>query len=176
MDLQDLIHDSGIDPAGSFSLPSNQTPSDNAAAESLLQDHVITGRVIAVADGDTVTVLDQNNQQHKIRLAAIDTPERGQPFGQAARDAIGTLCYNRFVTVRVQESDRYGRLIGWINADGQSINHRLVRDGMAWHYRQYDKSAALDELENEARANRRGLWNDPNPIPPWEWRKPRLEA
>ena len=170
LDLRNVIRDSGIDPADSFSLPLNPAPPD-LVTDSPQQTRVITGRVVAIADGDTITVLDQDNQQHRVRLAAIDTPERGQPFGQAARDAIGTLCFNRFVTVRVQETDRYGRLVGWIEADGQSVNHRLVRDGMAWHYKQYDKSPALAELEQVARQNRLGLWSDPNPIPPWEWRK-----
>ena len=169
-DLQNILQDSAIEPADSFSLPLNQAPSDPVTG-SAMQTRVVTGRVVSIADGDTVTVLDQENQQHRIRLAAIDTPERGQPFGQAARDAVGTLCFNRFVTVRVRETDRYGRLVGWIEADGQSVNHRLVRDGMAWHYKQYDKSSDLAELEQLARQHRLGLWSEPNPIPPWEWRK-----
>jgi endonuclease YncB( thermonuclease family) len=167
LNLDDLLRDLAIDPGGSFSLPSNRAPAD----DPFRQDHIITGRVVAIADGDTVTVLDGNQQQHRIRLAGIDAPELGQPFGQAARDTTGTLCFNRLVTVRVQDTDRYGRLVGWIEADGQNVNHRLVHDGLAWHYQQYDKSATLDELENDARANRRGLWSDPRAIPPWEWRK-----
>ncbi len=170
LDLQGILNDSAIDPVGTFSLPINQDPS-NPVADSAQQTRIVSGRVVSIADGDTVTVLDENNQQHRIRLAGIDTPERGQPFGQAARDAIGAMCFNRYVIVRVDETDRYGRLVGWIEVDGQSVNQRLLRDGMAWHYKQYNKSVTLAELEREAQQQRRGLWSDPNPIAPWQWRK-----
>lgn len=173
LNLDVLLGDSALAPDRSFTLPINPAPADVSTADSPGQHRIITGRVVALADGDTVTVLDASHQQHRIRLAGIDAPESGQPFGQAARDALGALCFNRLVTVRVQETDRYGRLVGWIEADGQNVNHRLVRDGLAWHYQQYDQSATLAELENDARTHRRGLWNDPNAMPPWEWRKQR---
>ena len=132
---------------------------------------VLQGRVVAIADGDTITVLDEHNRQHKVRLAGIDAPESKQPFGQRARGLLAELCFNRFVTIDIQQTDRYGRLVGWVIADGQNVNHRLVADGLAWHYKQYDKSVELAALEATARMEQRGLWSDPHPIEPWKWRR-----
>ncbi len=132
----------------------------------------VVGRVVAVADGDTLTVLTDAGQQLRIRLAEIDTPETAQPYGPRARRELTDLAFGKEVRVAVQDTDRYGRTVGRVRARGQDINAELVRRGAAWVYRQYSHDAALLTLEAEARAARRGLWALPESqrVPPWEWR------
>jgi endonuclease YncB( thermonuclease family) len=131
-----------------------------------------TGRVVSVSDGDTLVVLRPGNVQEKVRLAEIDCPEKGQPFGQAAKRKTGDLAAQKTVTVEVRTTDRYGRTVGEVFLpDGSSLNRELVRAGYAWWYRQYSKDASLGDLEAEARRARRGLWSETNAVPPWEWRR-----
>jgi endonuclease YncB( thermonuclease family) len=138
---------------------------------------VLVGRVIAVADGDTVTVLDASRQQHRIRLVGIDAPERGQAFGNRARQHLADRVFQREVQVEYDKRDRYGRILGKIVLDGEDINLMMVRDGMAWHYRQFQRDqrpadrALYADAEREARATGRGLWADAHPLPPWEFRR-----
>lgn len=131
------------------------------------------GRVVSVADGDTITVL-RGREQVRVRLYGIDCPESEQPFGRRARQRTAELVFGRTVTVRAQGRDRYGRLLGWVELPGGgTLNELLVAEGLAWHYRRYaPREARLAQLEQEARAARRGLWQDPHPVPPWEWRRP----
>jgi len=130
-----------------------------------------------VLDGDTVEGLeaapDGGHRTHRIRLASIDCPERGQAFSRVARDFTAERVFGRRVAVTVQGEDRYGRLLGWVSlaGDATSLNHQLVAAGLAWHYRRYSKDPELDRLELEARRARRGLWADPAPTPPWEFRQ-----
>jgi endonuclease YncB( thermonuclease family) len=111
----------------------------------------------------------------KVRLYGIDTPERKQAFGTRARQVASELAFRQTVTVRVRDVDRYGRLVAEVLLpDGRSLNHELVRAGLAWWYRQYARNdTALAQLEAEARAAKRGLWSDPQPLAPWTWRKER---
>jgi endonuclease YncB( thermonuclease family) len=127
-------------------------------------------KVVSVHDGDTLTAVDAANVQHKVRLQGIDAPEVKQAFGTKARDRLADLTLRKVVRVNVHEHDRYGRLLADIEAGGQSVNRRMVADGMAWHYSRYSKDAGLAAAEREARAARRGLWADKAPTPPWEWR------
>lgn len=137
---------------------------------------VITGQVVRVADGDTITVLTPDRQQARIRLAGVDAPEKKQAFGQRAKDFISSLVAGKVVTVRVEKIDRYGRSVGEVFLpDGRSLERLLVENGFAWWYRQYSRDSSLGELEEKARAERRGLWQDPNPMPPWEWRRQKRE-
>src|SRR5690606_9700080 len=129
------------------------------------------GEVVAIADGDTLTLLTADETQHRIRLDQIDTPERGQPFGTRARQALADRAFRRHVEVRVRELDRYGRVVGEVFVAGESVNRALVRDGFAWAYRHYLKDREYLELEQEAREARRGLWVDADPVPPWDWRR-----
>ena len=130
------------------------------------------GRVVAVADGDTLTVLDANNQQHRIRLAQIDAPEGGQPFGNRSKQLLSTLCYRKQAQVTIRDTDRYGRIVGTVICDGIDANAEMVRQGMAWVYVQYAPvGSPLFGLEADARTARRGLWADSNPVAPWEWRR-----
>jgi len=134
------------------------------------------GKVVAVSDGDTVTVLDADNHQHKIRLAGIDAPEKAQAFGQASKKSLSDLIYGRLVDVNWDKHDRYGRIIGKIMVGDADICLEQIRRGMAWHYKQYqrDQSAAdrvaYGAAEETARASHAGLWRDPVPIPPWQFR------
>jgi micrococcal nuclease len=132
--------------------------------------HDLLGRVTAVHDGDTFTLL-VGGVQHKIRLNGIDAPELRQAFGTRARQFLARLCFGKTVTARVVNVDRYGREVGDVYVGGVLVNAELVRAGMAWHYKQYSKDAMLAELELEARAAKRGLWSDPKPTAPWNFRK-----
>lgn len=132
----------------------------------------IEGRVVRVADGDTVSVLDERNRQHKVRLFGIDTPERDQPHGSASRRALAKLVDNRRVGVVTVETDSYGRTVGLIYLDGININLSMVRSGDAWWYRYYaPNERQLEQAEKEARNAGAGLWAGDRPVPPWDWRR-----
>lgn len=134
----------------------------------------IAGRVVAVADGDTLTVLDEANQQHKIRLAGIDAPEKAQPFGQAGKQRLSELCYNKQAMVVVVNTDRYGRTVGDVTCEDVHANEEMVRTGNAWVYRHYDKGFEyFYSIEEAAKEAKLGLWVDEQPTPPWEWRHRR---
>lgn len=133
----------------------------------------IEGKVIAITDGDTLRVVDHKNIQHKIRLAEIDTPEKGQPYGQKAKGALSDLVFGKMVSVDVVTTDKYGRLVGHIYLNDLHINKEMVRLGAAWAYRQYLKDKSFLDIEEEARGAKRGLWalSEAKNVPPWEWRK-----
>jgi endonuclease YncB( thermonuclease family) len=131
-----------------------------------------SGRVVRVLDGDTIEVL-HNHHAERIRLNGIDCPEKGQPYGTRAKQAASALLFGKQVTLRTYGKDKYGRtLADVLLPDGRNVNHALVWDGWCWWYRKYEPSdTKLEMLEAVARAERRGLWADPKPVPPWEWRK-----
>lgn len=146
----------------------------------------VTGRVVGVADGDTITVLDETKTQHKVRLAGIDAPEKSQPFGQEAKQYMSDLVYGKEVQLEGDKHDRYGRTIAkvWVTpADCPACPKTLdagmamLTVGLAWHYRQYQKEQTPEDRERytfaeiEAKAKRAGLWTDSYPVPPWDWRK-----
>ncbi len=130
----------------------------------------LTGKVVAIADGDTFTLL-VNKQQIKIRLHGIDCPEKGQDFSKTAKDFLSDYVFDKVVNVRTMSKDRYRRTIGVVSIDGINMNEKLLEAGLAWHFKKYDKNPAWAKLEETARKNKRGLWVNANPIPPWEWRK-----
>jgi micrococcal nuclease len=142
-----------------------------SAAEAAKPHYTLNGKVVGISDGDTLTVLDDTKTQHKIRLAGIDAPEKGQAFGNKARAALGDKVFQQSVRVDVIDVDRYHREVGRIYFGERFINMEMVRDGFAWRYVQYDKPGEFTAAENEAREHQRGLWAEPNPMPPWEWRK-----
>ncbi len=132
-----------------------------------------TGKVVGVSDGDTITVM-RDGRGVKVRLAEIDTPEKRQPYGQAAKRFTSNLCFGKLVTVKPATIDRYSRVVAHvILADGRHLNEEVVSAGLAWQYKRYSKSVKLAAIEAEAQGAKRGLWSKPNPIPPWEWRKAR---
>jgi endonuclease YncB( thermonuclease family) len=128
-------------------------------------------RVVGISDGDTITILHDNREQERIRFYGIDCPEKSQAFGQKAKQYASSLVYGKTVSIRVMDQDKYGRTVAWVYAGTINVNAELVRAGFAWHYRKYSKDSGLQRLEDEARLARRGLWVDPNPVPPWEYRK-----
>jgi len=137
---------------------------------------VIEGKVVRVSDGDTITVLDADNKQHRIRFQGIDAPESKQAFGQASKENLSKMVFGKQVRVIWDKVDKYRRTVGKVLLDGRDINIEQVKAGFAWHYKKYaDEQPAEDRVtyakaEEEARAARLGLWQDPNPTPPGEWR------
>lgn len=139
----------------------------------------LVGRVVGVADGDTVTVLDATNTQFKIRLMGIDAPEKKMPFGQNSKQHLSDLVFNKQVTVEYNKQDKYGRTVGRILVNSVDANLEQVKAGLAWHYKQYQREqsvgdrAAYAQAEEQARSAHLGLWADPDPTPPWDWRHER---
>lgn len=134
----------------------------------------IRGKVVAITDGDTIKVLDDLDKGVlKIRLNKIDAPEKNQAFGQKSKQYLSNLVFGKQVIIRFKEIDRYGRILGLIYIDGVEVNLQMVKAGMAWHYAYYDKTPAYIEAEKKARASKVGLWIDPEPISPYEFRKSR---
>jgi len=131
----------------------------------------LRGRVVRVADGDTLTILDQAKRQHKIRLFGIDTPEREQAHGKVAREALSQLVAGKTVGVVTVEKDDYGRTVGNVYHGDTHINLTLVEAGHAWWYRKHARyERRLEMAEREAREQQRGLWAAADPVPPWQWR------
>jgi micrococcal nuclease len=130
----------------------------------------LNGKVVSVTDGDTITVL-VGREQVKVRLDGIDAPERRQAYGNAAREKLAGLVFGETVLVRAGSKDRYGRTLGTVIVAGQNANLEMVNAGLAWHYKAYSKDAELSRAEADARKAKRGLWADPAPVAPWEFRK-----
>jgi endonuclease YncB( thermonuclease family) len=141
---------------------------------SLVSASEITGSVVSVIDGDTIEVL-HNDKAERIRLSGIDCPEKGQAYGKRAKQAASDLAFGKEVTIRTHGHDKYKRTIGDVLLpDGMNLNQELVKQGWCWWYRKYAPgNTVLEGLETEAREGRKGLWADPQPVPPWEWRKQR---
>jgi endonuclease YncB( thermonuclease family) len=138
---------------------------------------LLTGRVVAVADGDTVTLRDDTGRQYRIRLQGIDAPENDQPHGNASKQALTQWVLNREVEVEHRKRDAYRRILGKILLDGEDINLKMVREGMAWHYKRYQADQRWDDRwryawgQWRAQSDRRGLWVETDPMPPWEFRQ-----
>jgi endonuclease YncB( thermonuclease family) len=136
-----------------------------------------SARVVGVSDGDTVTVLDTSMVMHKVRLSGIDAPEKRQPFGHRSKESLSDLVFDRWVSVKTDKRDRYGREVGKILRDGVDANLEQVKRGMAWHYKAYEfEQSARDRIAHEksevaARSRKIGLWAEDAPTPPWEFRK-----
>jgi endonuclease YncB( thermonuclease family) len=131
--------------------------------------HSLAGKVVSIADGDTLIVLDASNHQHRIRLTGIDAPESRQAFGTRSREHLASLVFGKQVTVGYDKQDRYRRTLGKVIVDGRDANLEQIKSGMAWHYKFYENEQppqdrkTYAEAEREARAAKRGLWVDPNP-------------
>lgn len=145
----------------------------------------LTGKVVSIADGDTITILTAEKKQVKIRFNGIDAPERGQPFGTKSKEFLSHLVGEKSVRIVTHGKDRYGRTIGEVfvrleksaasDPDG-NVNVMLVANGFAWHYVQYaPDSKELAAAEQQARELKLGLWADPGAVAPWEWRKQESE-
>lgn len=138
---------------------------------------MIIGRVVLVSDGDTITVLDNLNTQHKIRLAGIDAPEKTQAFGNVSKRSLSELVYGKQVDVEWSKKDRYGRTLGRVIIGTLDVNLEQIRRGMAWFYIKYqNEQTAQDRLDyagaqDYAQQAGLGLWSNYNPTPPWDYRK-----
>lgn len=156
-----------------------------AAVCSVAQAETIEGRVVGVSDGDTITVLDRDQRQVKIRLSGIDAPEKAQPYGQRSKQNLSGLVFNKEVRVEWHKRDKYKRTLGkvWVqppdcNECAKTLDANLAQltAGMAWWYRQYAKEQPIEDqnrysqAEADAQTRGIGLWADPNPMPPWVWR------
>ena len=148
----------------------------------------VEGRVVGIADGDSITLLDADKTQHRIRIDGIDAPEKAQPFGDRSRQNMVRMVAGKEVIVECHKTDRYGRQICKVRvqpsdcpAYGKTLDvgHAQILGGLAWWYRQYAKEQSVEDrgryesAEQEARARKIGLWRDNNPIAPWEWRRAR---
>ena len=137
----------------------------------------IVGKVVGVSDGDTVTVLDANYVQHKVRLAGIDAPEKAQPFGQRSKENLSKWVSGRQVIVETTKNDKYQRAVGKVLVNRVDVNLEQVKAGFAWHYKEYSREQSEADrvlyarAENLARSSKLGLWRDANPMPPWQWRE-----
>lgn len=131
----------------------------------------ITAKVVGVKDGDTFVVLHEK-KEIVVRLEHVDAPEKNQPFGNRAKQFVSDFCFGKTVVVIGNgKKDRNGRWIGEIFYNNQNLNKELVRNGLAWHYKRYSKSANYADLETAARKKKIGLWQDKEPVAPWNWRK-----
>lgn len=131
--------------------------------------------VISITDGDTV-IVSHDGVPENIRLLDVDCPEKGQPYGQAAKRCLKDMLYLHNVRINAKGKDRYGRtLASVVRDDGTNVNEELLRSGYAWVYRGRSKNAQLKEFERQAKLSRRGLWNDPEPIAPWQYRSSQKE-
>jgi endonuclease YncB( thermonuclease family) len=156
----------------------------------------LAGRVVGITDGDTITVLDASKTQHKIRVAGIDAPEKGQPGGQWSKESLSALVYGQPVRIEGDKQDRYGRTVGkvWVAPPDSQCRGKpdcpmtldaglaLITIGRAWWYRKYaseqsaEDRARYESAEQEARAKKAGLWRDGTAVPPWEWRAARTNS
>jgi micrococcal nuclease len=151
--------------AGWFALREERAP-----APALAPGSQLSGKVVGVHDGDTITVLTARKVQVKVRLEGIDAPEAKQAFGARAKEELSALVFSKQVIVREAGTERYGRVVGRVFCGGFDVNELMVGRGFAWRYAQFSQDPKLIEAERYARQMRRGLWSDRAPVPPWEWR------
>ena len=152
----------------------NQLSAKNAS--TFLNNPIIIGKVIGISDGDTITVLQEDNTALKIRLAGIDCPEKSQAFGNRAKKMLSEKVFGNIVRVEIRHKDRYDRTLGIIRLGDLDINEYLITQGVAWHYKAYAKDQPDEEAkrydlaEQGARKAKKGLWLQEHPTPPWEYR------
>lgn len=138
---------------------------------------VLNGTVVGISDGDTITVLDKLSKEHKVRLMGIDAPEKSQPFGNEAKQTLSNYIYKKEVSVDYKKLDKYKRIVGKVTLDGQDICLQMIRDGMAWHYTEYEKEQSktdrdlYSEAELKAREAKVGLWHQADAVKPSEIRR-----
>ena len=143
-----------------------------------IQAATLQGKVVGVADGDTITVLDAQKAQHKIRLQGIDAPEKAQAYGNKSKQSLHEMVHGKQVTVNYQKKDKYGRILGKVLLNGTDVCLEQLKSGMAWHYKQYAKVQSKEDQESYAQAQMTaqaqsiGLWKEKSPTPPWVFRKP----
>lgn len=149
------------------------SPKEVTSSAEIANHNAFSARVVGVTDGDTVKVLDENNDQHTIRLAEVDAPERGQPWGSRSKEALSELVFGKVILVQQTDTDRYGRMVGHILSDGRDVNRVMLEQGAAWAFRRYLTDVTLIEVEAKARHERAGLWSlsEAQTVAPWDWRR-----
>ncbi len=137
----------------------------------------LAGTIVGVHDGDTITLLTESRERHKIRMTGIDAPELGQDFGRRSKENLSGLLYSKEIVVLHENTDRNGRILGKIVMDGEDINLRQIEDGFAWYYKAFERDVAISDrplyaaAETRARDAQKGLWSQIGHIPPWVYRK-----
>jgi len=131
----------------------------------------LSGIVIKISDGDTITILDNLNKTYRIRLYGIDCPEKGQDYFQVAKDYLGDLCFQKTVYIQIMHTDQYKRPVAKVYVDSLELNYLLLKEGLAWQYTAYDKSRHYQKAQEEAKIKKKNIWSLRNPIAPWEFRK-----
>jgi endonuclease YncB( thermonuclease family) len=153
-----------------------------SAAPAAQTPYVLQGLVVGVSDGDSITVLDADKRQHKIRLQGIDAPEKAQAFGQKSKESLASMVYQKTVEVHWSKKDRYGRTIGQVVLGGVDVCLAQIKRGMAWHYKAYQREQSptnrvlYDRAQILAREQGVGLWHDPAPVEPWAFRREKRRA
>jgi endonuclease YncB( thermonuclease family) len=144
---------------------------------NIVNAKTIEGLVVGVADGDTITVLDQQKNTYKIRLQGIDAPEKKQAFGEKSKQSLHDLVHGKQVRIEYDKEDKYGRIVGKVTVDDVDVCLQQLVLGMAWHYKKYQNEqsvsdrAVYSETELKSQSLKLGLWSDDTPMPPWEFRK-----
>jgi micrococcal nuclease len=135
------------------------------------QKETFVGKVVAITDGDTFKLLKKDSTLIRVRLANIDCPERKQPFSKRAKQFASDAIFGKNIEISVLKKDRYGRFIANVFYDNKkNLSKELLKAGFAWHYVKYSNDLTLQELEDAAKKNKEGLWQDKNSIAPWDWR------
>jgi endonuclease YncB( thermonuclease family) len=178
--LAQKIQGAKIKPATPPPTPNAPAPTSTPSKPATEQAGVIQGKVVDLGWGDSLTVLDAQSKQHRVRLLGIDAPEKEQAFGPAARQKLSALVFGKAVTVKYQRMDRNGRPLGKVTLGAVDVNLEMLKAGMAWYYPNDRDLPQSDRplysgAEREARAAERGLWQDETPMPPWEFRQVRRQ-
>lgn len=157
-------------------IPTNNLfETDETSKDSETTDFTI-GKVIAVLDGDTYDLLINGNQTIRIRMEGIDAPERGMPYYQVAKKKLSDLCFGKQIKLQITGKDDHGRILGFSYIDDIELSHEMIKSGLAWHYKKHNSDEDLANLELEARSDKRKIWSESNPIPPWEIRNLRRKG
>lgn len=143
-----------------------------SACEARGGDQTLNGKAVRIMDGDTFELL-LDNRTERVRINWIDAPEKNQAYGNVSKQALAGLIFGKEVQVRFRQRDRHGRILGFVRVNGINVNLRMVETGMAWHFTRYSSDVALAAAEVKARRQRLGLWADPNPVAPWDFRASR---
>ena len=142
--------------------------SGNRKAKSQNENGEI-GNIVGILDGDTYDILMEGNKTVRVRMEGIDAPEKGMPFYRAAKNHLSTLCFGKQVMLRISGKDNHDRTLAFSYLDdGKELSHEMLKAGLAWHFKKYNSDADLEQLEVEARNSKIGIWQNKNPMPPWE--------
>lgn len=140
--------------------------------QTLKKGSTVSGKVISIIDGDTYDALLQGNKTIRVRMEGIDAPEKGMPFYQKSKKCLSSLCFGKQVKIKITGIDNHERFLAYTyNENGNELSQEMIKAGLAWHFKKYNSDQKLSKLEMEAKALRKGLWIDENPMSPWENRK-----